>query len=61
MSITLSDDVFQYFDHTRDRKGNVIDLWAALHAMPLRCGAWIWCEHTNSVLSPSPGTGKRNG
>ena len=38
-SVHLGDNVFQCFDRTCGKKGDVIDLWAALHALSLRQAA----------------------
>lgn len=59
-SVNLDDDVFQCFDAKCGKKGDVIDLWAAVHGLSLRQAA-LDLVRTFS-LEPAPGgTEKRNG
>ena len=58
-SVNLVDNVFQCFDAACAKKGDVIDLWAAVKAMSLREAA-IDLVRTFD-LEPAPRTEKRNG
>ncbi len=60
-SVNLDEHVFQCFDATCGQKGDVIDLWAAVHKMNLRRAAQDLIQ--TFTLAPAPGTGteKRNG
>jgi hypothetical protein len=59
-SVHLGDNVFQCFDAACGQKGDVIDLWAAVHGLSLRDAA-LDLVHT-FALEPAPaGTEKRNG
>jgi CHC2 zinc finger len=59
-SVNLDDDVFQCFDAQCAKKGDVIDLWAALHGLSLRAAALDLVQTFG--LEPAPGgTEKRNG
>jgi DNA primase len=59
-SVNLDANVFQCFEATCAAKGDVIDLWAALHALSLRDAALDLVRTFD--LEPAPrGTGKRNG
>jgi DNA primase len=60
-SVNLDEDVFQCFDKGCGQKGDVIDLWAALHAMPLRAAALDLVRTFHLEAMPPHGTGKRNG
>ena len=60
-SVNLDDNVFHCFAKECGRKGDVIDLWAAVHGLALRQAA-LDLVHTFG-LEPAPrgGTEKRNG
>jgi transposase len=58
-SVHLDDNVYQCFDPKCGSKGDVIDLWAALHQMPLRDAALDLVQTFG--LEPAPATEKRNG
>jgi transposase len=59
-SVNLDDNVFQCFDKSCGRRGDVIDLWAAVHGVPLRQAALDLVQTFG--LEPAPrGTEKRNG
>jgi transposase len=62
-SANLADNVYQCFDASCRSKGDVIDLWAAVHHLTVRAAA-LDLVHTFD-LEPAPskpaGTGKRNG
>jgi transposase len=60
-SVNLDANAWQCFDPKCGQRGDVIDLWAALHGLPLRAAA-LELVHTFS-LEPAPrsGTEKRNG
>jgi transposase len=59
-SVNLDENVFQCFDKRCGRKGDVIDLWAAVHGLPLRHAALDLVRTFG--LEPAPrGTEKRNG
>lgn len=58
-SVNVDQNVFQCFDAQCQKKGDVIDLWAALHKMDLRAAA---LDLTRTFdLEPTPRTEKRNG
>jgi len=59
-SVHLDKHVFQCFEATCGAKGDVIDLWAAIHGLPLREAA-LELVRTFDLQPTSPGTGKRNG
>ena len=60
-SVNLDDNVFHCFDTACQQQGDVIDLWAALHQLPLRAAA-VDLVHT-FALEPAPHrrTEKRHG
>jgi transposase len=58
-SVQLDNNVFQCFDAKCGKKGDVIDLWAALKGMNLRDAAIDLVTIFN--LEPAPRTEKRNG
>jgi transposase len=58
-SVNLEENVFCCFDATCQKKGDVIDLWAAVHKLDLRRAAEDLI-HTFG-LEPAPGTEKRHG
>ena len=57
-SVNLQQNVFHCFHPSCARKGDVIDLWAALHGLNLRQAAIELVHRFN--LEPAPGTEKRN-
>jgi transposase len=59
-SVHLADNVFQCFDAACGHKGDIIDLWAAVHGMTLRQAA-LDLVHTFNVEPAPGGTEKRNG
>jgi transposase len=58
-SVNLDKNVFQCFQPSCARKGDVIDLWAALHGLTLRQAAVELVQKFN--LEPAPRTEKRHG
>ena len=58
-SVHLGQNVFQCFDQACRHKGDVIDLWAALHGLSLRQAAVDLIE--TFQLEAAPPTEKRNG
>jgi transposase len=60
-SVNLEGNVFQCFDKTCGQKGDVIDLWAALHGLSLREAALDLVRTFGLEPSPRHGTEKRNG
>ena len=58
-SVNLADNVFPCFDAACAKKGDVIDLWAAVQAMSLREAALDLVRTFD--LEPAPRTEKRNG
>ena len=62
-SVHLDDNVYQCFDATCRHKGDVIDLWAAVHRMSMRDAALdlVRTFGLEPVPPKSAGTGKRNG
>ncbi len=58
-SVNLDKNLFQCFDPPCGCKGDVIDLWAALHQLPLRDAAVDLIQTFN--LEPAPRTEKRHG
>jgi len=61
MSVNLDANVFQCFEATCGAKGDVIDLWAALHALSLRDAALDLVQTFDLEPTPRTGTGKRKG
>jgi hypothetical protein len=59
--VNLEEDVFQGFDERCGAKGDVIDLWAALHRQSLREAAADLARTFHLEPSPRRGTEKRNG
>ena len=57
-SVNLDDNVFHCFDKRCEQKGDVIDLWAALHHLELRAAAIDLVQTFN--LEPACGTEKRH-
>jgi transposase len=60
-SVNLTDHVFQCFDKSCGRKGDVIDLWAAVHGFGLRQAALDLVRTFGLEPAPHSGTEKRNG
>ncbi len=60
-SVNLEANVFQCFDKTCGQKGDVIDLWAALHGLSLREAALDLVRTFGLEPAPRTGTEKRNG
>jgi transposase len=60
LSVNLAENVFHCFDKSCGQKGDVIDLWAAVHGLSLRQAALDLVRTFG--LEPAPcGTEKRNG
>jgi transposase len=60
-SVNLAENVFQCFDKKCGQKGDVIDLWAALHGLSLRAAALDLVRTFGLEPAPRDGTEKRNG
>jgi transposase len=60
-SVNLDANVFQCFDRQCGQKGDVIDLWAAVHGLTLRAAALDLVRTFGLEPAPRPGTEKRNG
>src|SRR5262249_17275041 len=60
-SVNLDANVFQCFAKECRQKGDVIDLWAALHGQSLRAAALELVRTFGAEPAPPPGTGKGNG
>jgi transposase len=60
-SVNLDENVFQCFEKSCGRKGDVIDLWAAVRGMSLREAALDLVRTFHLEPSPRPATEKRNG
>jgi hypothetical protein len=60
-SVNLDDNVFQCFDKKCGQKGDVIDLWAAVHGLSLRDAALDLVRTFGLEPAPRRGTEKRNG
>lgn len=60
-SVNLEDNVFQCFAKECGHKGDVIDLWSALHGLSLREAALDLMRTFGLEPSPRHGTEKRNG
>ncbi len=60
-SVNLEANVFQCFAKECGHKGDVIDLWAALHGLSLREAALDLVRTFGLEASPHHGTEKRNG
>jgi transposase len=60
-SVNLDANVYQCFDATCGSKGDVIDLWAAVHGLSLRAAALDLFHTFGLEPTPQTGTGKRNG
>ena len=59
--MNLDDNVFQCFSPRCQKKGDVIDLWAALHHQDLRQAALDLVRTFALEPAPSQATEKRNG
>jgi transposase len=60
-SVHLEQHVFHCFDKTCGQKGDVIDLWAALHGLSLRAAGLDLVQTFHLEPTPRTGTEKRNG
>jgi transposase len=60
-SVNLDTNVFQCFEKKCGQKGDVIDLWAAVHGLSLRDAALDLVRTFALEPAPRPGTEKRNG
>jgi transposase len=60
-SVNLQDNVFQCFDARCGQKGDVIDLWAAVHGLSLHAAALDLVQTFGLEPAPGPGTEKRHG
>jgi CHC2 zinc finger len=60
-SVNLDEHVFHCFDAKCQKKGDVIDLWAAVHKMDLRRAAEDLIRTFGLTPAPDPGTEKRHG
>jgi transposase len=60
-SANLDENVYQCFKASCGSKGDVIDLWAAIHGLSLRAAAVDLVRTFGLEPSPPAGTGKRNG
>ncbi len=60
-SVNLDSNVFQCFAKECGQKGDVIDLWAALHGITLRQAALDLVQTFGLEPAPRSGTEKRNG
>jgi transposase len=60
-SVNLDDNVFQCFGASCQKKGDVIDLWAALYHQDLRQAALELVRTFALEAAPTKRTGKRNG
>lgn len=60
-SVNLDEHVFHCFDKSCGQQGDVIDLWAAAHGLPLRAAALDLVRTFGLEPAPAPGTEKRHG
>jgi DNA primase len=60
-SVNLDEHVFQCFEAKCGQKGDVIDLWSALHGQTLREAALDLVRTFGLEPAPRVGTEKRNG
>ena len=60
-SVNLHQNVFRCFDAKCAAKGDVIDLWSALHCLDLRAAALDLVRTFQLEPYPKPGSEKRNG
>ncbi len=61
LSVHLTENVYQCFDAQCQSKGDVLDLWAALHHLSLRDAALDLVRTFDLEPGPAPGPEKRNG
>jgi DNA primase len=59
--VNLETNVFQCFAKECGQKGDVIDLWAAVHGLSLRQAALDLVQTFGLEPAPRRGTEKRNG
>ena len=59
--VNLDENVFHCFDARCGKKGDVIDLWAAVHGLSLRAAALDLVRTFGLEPAPRGGTEKRNG
>ncbi len=59
--VNLDDNVFHCFDARCGKRGDVIDLWAAVHGLSLRAAALDLVRTFGLEPAPRGGTEKRNG
>jgi DNA primase len=59
-SVNLDENVFCCFDAACGRKGDVIDLWAAVHKLELRGAAEVLIRTFGLEPAPGAGTEKRH-
>jgi DNA primase len=60
-SVNLAENVFQCFELKCGQKGDVIDLWAAMHGLSLRAAALDLVRTFGLEPAPPHATEKRNG
>jgi len=60
-SVNLGKNVFRCLNATCAKQGNVLDLWAALHHLPLREAAIDLAETFQLELAPAASRGRRKG
>ena len=60
-SVNLAEQVFQCFEPKCGQKGDVIDLWAAVHGLSLRAAALDLVRTFGLEPAPRGGTEKRHG
>ncbi len=60
-SVNLDDNVFHCFDAQCGAKGDLIDLWAALHGQSLHAAALDLVQTFDLEPTPRTGTGTRHG
>jgi transposase len=60
-SVNLKENVFSCFDAACGKRGDVIDLWAALHQLDLRAAAIDLVNTFDLEPAPAPRTEKRHG
>jgi len=59
--VNLNENVFQGFDRTCGKKGDVIDRWSSVKGMSLREAALDLVRTVHLEPTPQRGTEKRNG
>ena len=60
-NVNLDEHVFHCFEPSCAKKGDVLDLWAALHQQTLRQAALDLVQTFHLEAAPSRGTEKRHG